>query len=150
MEAKMLTFYLGEEVFAIDIMKVERVKEYEKTTKVPNISDYVEGIINLMGEVVPIVNLRKKFLMEDYEDKLKTKIIVVKLDNGKKIGFLVDDVKEVLNVTDDIIEEPPTHVGGMSKVKFIFGVAKLEGQMVLILDVDKILTTEEQLSLASI
>ncbi len=150
MEAKMLTFYLGDEVFAIDIMKVERVKEYEKTTKVPNIADYVEGIINLMGEVVPIVNLRKKFLMPDFEDKSKTKIIVVKLDNGKKIGFLVDDVKEVLNVTDDIIEEPPTHVGGMSNIKFIFGVAKLEGQMVLILDVDKVLTTEEQLSLANI
>ncbi|MGC8820238.1 MAG: chemotaxis protein CheW [Fervidobacterium sp.] len=150
MELKFLTFHLGEEVFAINIMKVERVKEYEKTTKIPNIADFVEGIINLMGEIVPIINLRKKFMLEDFQNKEKTKIIVVKLDNGKKVGFLVDDVREVLTVTEDMIDEPPSHAGGISNVKFISGVIKLENEMILTLEVDNLLTSGEKLALANI
>ncbi|ABS60675.1 chemotaxis protein CheW [Fervidobacterium nodosum] len=150
MELKFLTFHLDKEIFAINIMKVERVKEYEKTTKMPNIAEYVEGIINLMGEIVPIINLRKKFMLPDFENKEKTKIIVVKLENNKKVGFLVDDVREVLTVTEDKIDEPPAHIGGMSNVKFISGVIKLENEMILTLEVDNLLTSEEKLALANI
>lgn len=150
MELKFLTFHIGPEVFAINIMKVERVKEYEKTTKVPNIADYVEGIINLMGEIIPIINMRRKFMLEDFDSKEKSKIIVVKLENGKKVGLLVDDVREVLTVTEEQIDEPPAHVGGMSKVKFISGVIKLPNEMVLTLEVDNLLTVEEKLALANI
>ncbi|ODN30065.1 chemotaxis protein CheW [Fervidobacterium thailandense] len=150
MELKFLTFHIGEEVFAINIMKVERVKEYEKTTKVPNIADYVEGIINLMGELIPIINMRKKFMLPDFENKEKSKIIVVKLENGKKVGLLVDDVREVLTVTEEQIDEPPAHVGGMSNIKFISGVIKLPNEMVLTLEVDNLLTAEEKLALANL
>lgn len=150
MEMKFLTFHLGAEVFAINIMKVERVKEYEKTTKMPNIADYVEGIINLMGEIVPIINLRKKFMLEDFPNKEKAKIIVVKLENGKKVGFLVDDVREVLTVTEDLIDEPPAHVGGISNAKFISGVIKLPSEMVLTLEVDNLLTAEEKIALTKL
>jgi len=150
MELKFLTFHIGDEVFAINISKVERVKEYEKTTKMPNIADYVEGIINLMGEIVPIINLRKKFALEDFSNKEKAKIIVVKLEDNNKVGFLVDDVKEVLTVTEESIDEPPAHVGGMSNAKFISGVIKLPNEMVLTLEVDYLLTTEEKLALAKI
>lgn len=150
MEMKFLTFHLGEEVFAINIMKVERVKEYEKTTKMPNIADYVEGIINLMSEIVPIINLRKKFMLEDFPNKEKAKIIVVKLENGKKVGFLVDDVREVLTVTEDLIDEPPAHVGGISNAKFISGVIKLPSEMVLTLEVDNLLTAEEKIALTKL
>ncbi len=150
MELKFLTFHLGNEVFAINIMKVERVKEYEKTTKMPNIADYVEGIINLMGEVVPIINLRKKFMLEEFSNKEKSKIIVVKLENGKKVGFLVDDVREVLTVTEEVIDEPPAHVAGMANAKFISGVIKLPNEMVLTLEVDNLLTSEEKIALANL
>lgn len=150
MEMKFLTFHLGAEVFAINIMKVERVKEYEKTTKMPNIADYVEGIINLMGEIVPIINLRKKFMLEDFPNKEKTKIIVVKLESGKKVGFLVDDVREVLTVTEDLIDEPPAHIGGVSNAKFISGVIKLPSEMVLTLEVDNLLTAEEKIALTKL
>jgi purine-binding chemotaxis protein CheW len=149
-ELKFLTFHLGNEVFAINIMKVERVKEYEKTTKMPNIADYVEGIINLMGEIVPIINLRKKFMLEDFSNKEKSKIIVVKLENGKKVGFLVDDVREVLTVTEEVIDEPPAHVAGMANAKFISGVIKLPNEMVLTLEVDNLLTSEEKIALANL
>ncbi|HOP82668.1 MAG TPA: chemotaxis protein CheW [Fervidobacterium sp.] len=150
MELKFLTFHIGDEVFAINISKVERVKEYEKTTKMPNIADYVEGIINLMGEIVPIINLRKKFTLEDFSNKEKAKIIVVKLEDNNKVGFLVDDVKEVLTVTEESIDEPPAHIGGMSNAKLISGVIKLPNEMVLTLEVDYLLTTEEKLALAKI
>ncbi|HQI93619.1 MAG TPA: chemotaxis protein CheW [Fervidobacterium sp.] len=150
MELKFLTFHIGDEVFAINISKVERVKEYEKTTKMPNIADYVEGIINLMGEIVPIINLRKKFALEDFSNKEKAKIIVVKLEDNNKVGFLVDDVKEVLTVTEESIDEPHAHIGGMSNAKFISGVIKLPNEMVLTLEVDYLLTTEEKLALAKI
>ncbi|RDI92495.1 purine-binding chemotaxis protein [Thermosipho africanus Ob7] len=146
MELKVLTFVLGDEEFAIDIMKVDRVKEYEKTTKLPNSKDYVEGIINLMGEVIPIINLRKKFMLEDFEDKEKSKIIVIRFEeNGKKMGFLVDDVKEVITLSGDQIDQTPEYSG--VSAEFLLGIAKLEDRMILILDVEKVLKKEEKLAI---
>jgi len=146
MELKVLTFVLGDEEFAIDIMKVDRVKEYEKTTKLPNSKDYVEGIINLMGEVIPIINLRKKFMLEDFEDKEKSKIIVIRFEeNGKKMGFLVDDVKEVITLSGDQIDQTPEYSG--VSAEFLLGIAKLENRMILILDVEKVLKKEEKLAI---
>lgn len=149
MELKVLTFVLGDEEFAIDIMKVDRVKEYEKTTKLPNSKDYVEGIINLMGEVIPIINLRKKFMLEDFEDKEKSKIIVIRFEeNGKKMGFLVDDVKEVITLNGDQIDQTPEYSG--LSAEFLLGIAKLENRMILILDVEKVLKKEEKLAIENI
>lgn len=148
MELKVLTFVLGSEEFAIDIMKVDRVKEYEKTTRLPNSKDYVEGIINLMGEVIPIINLRKKFMLEDFtaEEKEKSKIIVIRFDeDSKKMGFLVDDVKEVITLTDQQIDQTPEYSGESSE--FLLGIAKLEDRMILILDVEKVLKKEEKLAI---
>ncbi|MBB6062509.1 purine-binding chemotaxis protein CheW [Thermosipho japonicus] len=146
MELKVLTFVLGDEEFAIDIMKVDRVKEYEKTTKLPNSKDYVEGIINLMGEVIPIINLRKKFMLEDFQDKEKSKIIVIRFEeNGKKMGFLVDDVKEVITLSGDQIDQTPEYSG--VSAEFLLGIAKLENRMILILDVEKVLKKEEKLAI---
>jgi purine-binding chemotaxis protein CheW len=149
MELKVLTFVLGDEEFAIDIMKVDRVKEYEKITKLPNSKDYVEGIINLMGEVIPIINLRKKFMLEDFEDKEKSKIIVIRFEeNGKKMGFLVDDVKEVITLSGDKIDQTPEYSG--LSAEFLLGIAKLENRMILILDVEKVLKKEEKLAIENI
>ncbi|MBT1247947.1 MULTISPECIES: chemotaxis protein CheW [Thermosipho] len=147
MELKVLTFILGDEEFAIDIMKVDRVKEYEKTTKLPNSLDFVEGIINLMGEVIPIINLRKKFMLPDFQDKEKSKIIVIRFENEKKMGFLVDDVKEVITLTGEQIDQTPEYSGQSSE--FLLGVAKLENRMILILDVEKVLKKEEKLEISS-
>ncbi|ABR30147.1 chemotaxis protein CheW [Thermosipho melanesiensis] len=147
MELKVLTFMLGDEEFAIDIMKVDRVKEYEKTTKLPNSLDFVEGIINLMGEVIPIINLRKKFMLQDFDEKEKTKIIVIRFENEKKMGFLVDDVKEVITLSGDQIDQTPEYSGESSQ--FLLGVAKLEDRMILILDVEKILKKEEKIEISN-
>ncbi|QTA38391.1 purine-binding chemotaxis protein CheW [Thermosipho ferrireducens] len=145
MELKVLTFMLESEEFAVDIMKVDRVKEYEKTTKLPNAADFVEGIINLMGEVVPVINLRKKFSLPDFEDKEKTKIIVIRFSDEKKLGFLVDDVKEVITLTEEQIEQAPEY--GNTSSEYLLGIAKLENRMVLVLDVEKILLKSEKIAL---
>ncbi len=150
MEFKIVSFVLGEEEFGVDIMKIDSIVELGKLTKVPESADYVEGIMNFRGMVIPIVNLRKKFFMEDLppEKKAKSKVIVVNLDK-KKVGFMVDDVREVLTVSEDQMEEPPEEVGGVGN-SYILGIAKIGDSMMIILDIEKVLSAEEQLELGKI
>ena len=150
MEFKVVSFYLGKEEFGIDIMKIDSIVEMGKITKIPESADYVEGITNFRGIVIPVINLRRKFLIEDMpeEKKAKAKIIVVNMGE-KKVGLIVDDVKEVLTITDDQIEEPPSEVGGVGR-RYILGIAKLDDTMLIILDVEKILTAEEKIELGKI
>ncbi len=150
MEFKIVSFVLGEEEFGVDIMKIDSIVELGKLTKVPESADYVEGIMNFRGMVIPIVNLRKKFFMKDLppEKKAKSKVIVVNLDK-KKVGFMVDDVREVLTVSEDQMEEPPEEVGGVGN-SYILGIAKIGDSMMIILDIEKVLSAEEQLELGKI
>jgi purine-binding chemotaxis protein CheW len=148
-ELKVVSFKLGDEEFALDIMKIHTVIEYGKIMKIPNSAEYVEGIMNSRGSVIPIVNLRKRFGMQDIDNKSKAKIIVIKYDQEKKVGFLVDDVREVITLNNDEIEEPPSYLSS-TRTDFILGVAKLEDNMILILDADKLLTNKEKIDLASL
>ncbi len=150
MEFKVVSFMLGNEDFGIDIMKIDSIVEFGKIIKIPESADYVEGVMNIRGKVVPIINLRKKFYIEDLDDeqKKKAKVIVVNLDN-RQVGLLVDDVKEVLTINQDQLEEPPSEVGGVGR-GYILGIAKLEDTMMIILDIDKILSAEEKLELGKI
>ncbi len=150
MEFKIVSFVLGEEEYGIDIMKVDSIVEFGKVMKIPESADYVEGVMNIRGKVVPIVNLRKKFLLEDIDEerKKRAKVIVVNIGD-KQVGLLVDDVKEVLTITGDQLEEPPNEVGGVGK-RYILGIAKLKETMMIILDIDKILTAEEKMELGKI
>jgi len=150
LEFKVVSFMLGNEDFGIDIMKIDSIVEFGKIIKIPESADYVEGVMNIRGKVVPIINLRKKFYIEDLDDeqKKKAKVIVVNLDN-RQVGLLVDDVKEVLTINQDQLEEPPSEVGGVGR-GYILGIAKLEDTMMIILDIDKILSAEEKLELGKI
>ncbi len=150
MEFKVVSFVLGNEEFGIDIMKIDSIVEVGKITRIPESADYVEGIMNFRGNVIPLVNLRKKFLIEDLpeEAKKKAKIIVVNMGE-RKVGLLVDDVKEVLTINDEQMEEPPNEVGGVGRT-YVLGIAKLGETMLIILDVDKILTTEEKIELGKV
>ncbi|MDO7976665.1 chemotaxis protein CheW [Oceanotoga sp. DSM 15011] len=148
-DLKIVTFNLGKEKFGLDIMKIDAVAEYEEVTEIPDVADYLEGVIDFRKkEVLPLVNLRKKFKIQDFSDKTKCKVIVIKMES-RKIGMMVDDVKEVKSINSELIEEKP-EVGGMHRVNFISGIARLEDEMLIILDVDKLLTTEEKLSLEQV
>ncbi|KAF2957330.1 chemotaxis protein CheW [Thermotoga sp. Ku-13t] len=148
MELKVVSFALGEEKFALDIMNIDSIVEVGKIVKLPESADYVEGIMNLRGNVIPIINLKKKFSMPDTGRSSSAKIIVVNMKD-KKVGLLVDQVHEVLTLSDKQIEQPPTGVGG-TRANFILGIAKLGEELLIILNAEEILSKEEKIALESL
>ncbi|KLO21060.1 chemotaxis protein W [Marinitoga sp. 1197] len=143
-ELKAVSFEIDDEKFAIDINHVDTVIEYQKTTKVPEASDFIEGIVNFRDGVLPIINLRLKFNYPQFQDKYKAKVLVVKAGE-KKFGLMVDEVKEVMNIKQEQIEESPS-VGG-TKADYISGIIKTEEDMIFLIDVEKILSAEEKIEL---
>jgi purine-binding chemotaxis protein CheW len=140
-----LTFKLDEEVFALDISKVREVLEYTTVTKVPQTPDFMCGVINLRGGVVPVVDLRLKFDMAEAEKTVNTCIIIVEvtLDGESAVlGALVDSVQEVFEFEPDQIEPAPK-IGTKLKTDFIKGMGKRDEHFIMILDIDRVFSTDE-------
>ena len=140
-----LTFMLDQEQFALDIGKVREVLDFTSITKVPRTPDYMRGVINLRGGVVPVVDLRLKFGLSMAEQTVNTCIIIVEVElEGEKVvmGAIADAVQEVLDLTPDQIEPPP-RIGSKLNADFIRGMGKVEDQFLIILDIDKVFTGEE-------
>ncbi len=141
-------FNLEHEEYGLDIMKVITIEKYQEVVKVPNTPDYITGIINLRDSVLPIYSLRKKFHLEEKEPDDDTKIIVT-VTNGMNIGFIVDGVQEIINIEDKIIEDAPKIITGVHH-KYIKSIAKLDERMVILIDIDLIISEEEQLELGKV
>lgn len=141
-EVKVLVFSINNEDYATDIMEVERILGYEQTTKMPDSPDFVEGVINYEGNILPIISLAKKFNLSQKENKEETKIIVAK-QNDTKIGIIVDVVSEVRDVNLKNIENPPEIAAGISK-RYIKGLIKLDKRIIVFLNLSSILTDEEK------
>ena len=141
-------FRLDHEEYGLNIMQVNGIEKYQEVVKVPNAPKYIEGIINLRGEVLPIYSLRKKFNLELKEINDDTKIIVVNT-NDMMIGFVVDSVTEILQIEDDTIEPAPKIVTGVNR-KYIKSVAKQEGRMIILIDIDLIVSDEEKAELEEV
>ncbi len=140
-----LTFKLGEEVFALEVANVREILEFIPITKVPRTPDFMTGVINLRGSVVPVTDMRLKFGMSETEKTVNTCIIVVEVNiDGEKalLGALVDSVQEVFELEAQQIEPPPRLGLGM-KTEFIEGMGKRDNQFVIILDIDKVFSMEE-------
>ncbi len=140
-----LTYKLNEEIFAIDISKVREVLDFSAITKVPQTPDFMRGVINLRGSVVPVVDLRRKFGMTETERTVNTCIIIVEIsvDNERTIlGALADSVQEVIDLEPEQIESAP-RIGMRLKTDFIKGMGKRDSQFVIILDIDKVFSAEE-------
>ena len=140
---QLVTFRLGGEKYAVDILKVQEINNLKEITKIPNAPDYLEGAINLRGRVIPVLNLRRRFGLDEKAMDDSTKIVVMDV-KGVIMGILVDGVSEVLRVSEGIVEPPPPALNG--NAEFITGVAKLEEGLVLLLDMDRLLSTEEQIA----
>jgi purine-binding chemotaxis protein CheW len=143
---KFLSFILGEEEYGLEILKVQEINGMMGITRVPRTSDYVRGVINLRGRVIPIVSLRKKFKMPVVADTEKTCIIVVQVKYSEReitMGIIVDEVSEVLNISERQIEEPPSFGGGMEEADFITGMGKLDNRVVILLDIDRVMSGTE-------
>jgi len=140
-----LTFKLGEEVFAVDVAQVREVLELTKITKVPRTPEFMKGVINVRGSVVPVVDMRLKFGMSKIEDTVDTCIIVmeVSLDGETTVlGALADSVQEVIDLEPDQIEPPP-RIGTHLNTEFIKGMGKLDTQFIIILDIDRVFNADE-------
>lgn len=139
---KYLTFKLGDEEFGLEILKVQEIIRLQQITKVPKAPEFIRGVINLRGKVIPVVELRKKFSMEDHEDTDKTCIIVVQIEfSGTPVtmGIIIDEVKEVLDIDAGSIEETPSF-GTSVDTEFIMGIGKIGDNVKMLLDIQKVLS----------
>ncbi|MDA8424107.1 MAG: chemotaxis protein CheW [Nitrospiraceae bacterium] len=140
-----LTFKLDDEVFALDISKVREVLDFTTVTKVPRTPEFMRGVINLRGSVVPVVDLRLKFGMTKTEKTVNTCIIIVEVkvdDETTILGALADSVQEVMDLEPDHIEPAPK-IGTKLRTDFITGMGKQNDRFVIILNIDKVFSTEE-------
>ena len=140
-----LSFKLSEEVFAIDVSKVINILEMSHITKIPKAPEYMKGVINLRGTVLPVVDLRIKFGLPEKEATVDTSIIVLSIDlSGEPvlIGTLVDAVREVLELKSEEIAPAPT-IGAKYNSGFIEGMWRIDEKFIMILDIDKVFSTEE-------
>jgi len=143
--AQYLTFTLADEEFALDISKVREVLDYTTITKVPRMPDFLRGVINLRGNVVPVVDLRMKLGMPPTERSVSTCIVITEIEmDGETvhIGALTDSVQEVLDLDDSQIQPPPKF-GSKIDIEFIRGMGKRDDRFLIILDIDRVLTGEE-------
>ncbi len=140
-----LTFKLADETFALDVAKVREILECSTITKVPQTPDFMRGVINLRGSVVPVIDLNLKFGMMATGQTVNTCIIVVEVQLEDEIivlGALADSVQEVIEMEPEQIEAAP-HIGTRLNTDFIKGMGKHDGRFIMILDIDKLFTSEE-------
>ncbi len=147
-ELQLVSFKVGNEEYGVDIIKVQEINRMSQITKVPNTDDYIEGVMNLRGRVIPIVDLRIRLGLQKKEADKHTRVIFVDLQN-KTVGFIVDAVNKVLRIPSNIIEAPPEIVSGANK-DFIKGVGKLEENLLILLDLNKIMGINEEVEMAGI
>jgi purine-binding chemotaxis protein CheW len=144
---KYLTFLLGREEFAIQVLKVREIMGIQDITAVPQTPAYVKGVINLRGKVIPVVDLRLKFGLAEINYTQRTCIIVVQVQlSGMALhtGIIVDAVSEVLNLAAADIEDTPDFgEGGSSAASYLLGMAKVKGKVKILLDIDRVLTVQE-------
>jgi len=138
---QLVSFHLDGEEYALEILRVQEIIRMQDLTRVPNSPNFVEGVINLRGKVIPVVGLRKRFGLAPLPADKHTRIVVVEV-NGTVVGLVVDSVSEVLRIAADTIEPPP-RLGKVER-EYVSGVGKLENRLLLLLDVDYLLSDSEQ------
>jgi len=134
---QLVTFTLGNEEYAVNILNVQEINRITEITQVPNSPDYVEGVINLRGKVIPVINLRKKFHFEDRPTDDTSRIIIMEIQ-GITNGLIVDSVSEVLRIPADSVESAPPMSAELQS-QFIKGIAKLENRLIILIDLDNLL-----------
>lgn len=141
--SQFLSFKLGKEEYGVDILKVQEIKGWEGATPIPNMPAYILGVINLRGTVVPIINLRSLFEMDELEFTKTTVVIVVRITDDEKgeqrtVGLVVDAVSEVHNITQEELRPAP-EFGGACRSDFIMALATKEERMIILLEVDRLI-----------
>lgn len=147
-----LTFTLDEELFAVDVAKVREVLDYTVITKVPRTPEYMRGVINLRGSVVPVIDLRLKFGMSKTENKIDTCVIVLEIEMEEEtivLGALADSVQEVFELEPEQIDPAP-RFGTRFKTDFLKGMGKKDEKFIMILEIDKVFSSEDLIELPEV
>ena len=142
-----LTFSLADEEYGVDILKVQEIKGYVPTTRIPNSPPEVTGVLNLRGTIVPIIDLRKKFNLPDAQYDQSTVIVVVVVQ-GRVMGMIVDSVSDVMNISAEDIQPPPTM--GHGAATSLRGLGKIGEKLIILLDIDAVLLGEGSISSATL
>ncbi|MGD0657384.1 MAG: chemotaxis protein CheW [Syntrophorhabdales bacterium] len=145
---QLVTFRLEDEEFGVDILKVQEINKMIDITRIPNAPPFVEGVINLRGKIIPIVDLRKRLGFEGRSYDKSTRIIVVELE-GMVLGFIVDSVSEVLRISESTVEPPPALVSGVDS-EYIEGVGKLDNRLLILLELKKVFTSTDRRALEKV
>ncbi|MDX2200626.1 MAG: chemotaxis protein CheW [Phycisphaerae bacterium] len=146
--SQIVSFRLADEEYGVDIMRAQEIIMISQITRVPEVPDFICGLINLRGHVIPIVDLRKRFGLEAREYDEHTRVIVVNVES-KTIGIVVDAVTEVLRIHAEQIEPAPSSITGLDH-EYIRGLVKLEGKLLILLNIEKILSREQQRELTQL
>ncbi len=150
--SQFLTFQLDNEAYGVDILRVQEIKGWTPVTCIPNTPEYLKGVLNLRGTIVPIIDMRLRFNLETMEYNAETVIIVLSVQSGsgeRVVGIVVDSVSDVLSVKTEEMKPSPDF-GTNVHTEFIDGLAAVDEQMVMLLDIDKMLSTDEISALESI
>lgn len=136
-----LVFSLGEEEYAIDILKVQEIRGYDNVTRIANAPDFIKGVANLRGVIVPIVDLRIKFRLDSVTYDSHTVVIVVSIED-RVVGIVVDGVSDVMSLSPEQIKPAP-EFGVSMPVDYLSGLGNLEDRMLVLVDIEKLLTSDE-------
>ncbi|MDD3014639.1 MAG: chemotaxis protein CheW [Candidatus Gastranaerophilales bacterium] len=150
-DGKYLTFSLKKEEYGIPILKVKEIIGLMDITDVPKTPNFVKGVINLRGKIIPVMDLRLKFKMEekDYDERTCTIVVEININNTKSLmGIVVDTVSEVVNISKNEIEPPPQY-SNKEDEEFLIGMGKVKGKVVMLLNIERIINSEELVNLLS-
>lgn len=142
---QLVTFNLDNEEYAVDILKVQEINRMTEITRVPNSPAYVEGVVNLRGKVIPVINIRTKFNLEAKESDSRSRIMIMDIE-GITMGVVVDSVSEVLRIPGSIVEPTPPMAYNIS-TEFMKGIAKFEDRLIILLDLDRMLGKSDSVAL---
>lgn len=142
MEKQYVIFKLNEEEYGVEISHVQEITEHKTVTSVPNTPSFIEGIINLRGNIVPIVSIKKRFNLPQEKAGADHRVIIINL-GSKQVGFVVDDASQVLTMDESQIENAPELITGIDR-DYIIGIGKVSEKIIILLDLEKILTEKEK------
>jgi purine-binding chemotaxis protein CheW len=148
-ELQLVSFKLGKETFAVHVNQVREIGRVEEITHVPNMPDFIEGVMDLRGQITTVIDLRRRFgIKEEQERTENSRIIVAEIDNNQ-MGIIVDSVQDVIRVSPEVISPPPEVVSRAVDSRFLTGVCRLENELVMLLDLNNLFNDEEKEGLHS-
>lgn len=142
-EKQYVVFKLNEEEYGVDIKNVKEITEYKKTTKIPKSPSFVDGVINVRGDTIPIIDLKKKFNLLENDMKCEVKRIIIVNIEDKHVGFIVDDASQVMKICEKDIDNPPEILLDINE-RYISGIGKVGDKLIVILDLKEVLDHKEK------